>query len=197
MLDDRWVIVGAIIGFTGTVSYLIDTVRGRVKPNKVSWLLWAVAPLIAFSAEISQGVGLQTLMTFMVGFSPMLVFLASFINKNAYWQLGKLDLVCGAFSVLGIVLWTITKVGNVAILMSILADGLAALPTIVKSWHEPETENSTAFLMAGVSALITLLTIKIWDFEHYAFPVYILLICAVLYTLIRFKIGRMFTATTS
>lgn len=152
--------------------------------------MWALAPMIAFSAEISQGVGLQSLMTFMVGFGPLLVFLASFVNKNAYWKISRLDLACGSLSILGLVLWKITSIGNLAILFAVIADGLASVPTVIKSWQVPETESSTIFLLSGVNALITLLTIRTWNFEHWAFPIYILAIDALLYILIKFKLGR-------
>ena len=94
MLDEKWVILGAVLNFSGTATYLIETLKGKVKPNKMTWLLWALAPLVAFSAEISQGVGLQSLLTFMVGFGPLLIFIASFINKEAYWKISRLDYFC-------------------------------------------------------------------------------------------------------
>jgi len=46
--------------------------------------------LIAFKAQIKEGVGIhQALLTFMVGFIPLIIFIASFINKKAYWKIGK------------------------------------------------------------------------------------------------------------
>ena len=194
MLDERWVIIGAIFSIFGTATYLIDTLKGKAKPNKVTWALWALAPMIAFGAEISQGVGLKSLMTFMVGFGPLLVFIASFVNKKAYWKLHKLDLVCGGLSILGLLLWMITRVGNIAIFFSVLADGLASVPTITKSWRFPQTESSTIFLLSGINATITLLTIDVWNFQHYAFPVYILAINALLFVLIQFKLGEWLAA---
>ncbi len=77
MLDPNFVILGAAIGFIGGISYLVDTLKGKTKPNKVTWFFWSLAPLIAFAGELDKGVGLQSLMTFMVGFSPLLIFLAS------------------------------------------------------------------------------------------------------------------------
>ena len=173
MLNEKWVIVGAVIGIIGTISYLKDTLTGKVQPNKVSWFLWAIAPLVAFGAEITQGVGLQSLMTFMVGFGPLLIFIASFINKKSYWKIEKLDLLCGSLSIVGLILWGITKIGNLAILFSVLADGLASVPTVEKSWKAPETESSRVFLYASINAFIVMLTIKNWNFQHYAFPIYI------------------------
>lgn len=195
MINENFVIIGAIIGFAGAVSYLIDTLKGKAKPNRMSWFLWALAPLIAFSAQIDQGVGLQALMTFTVGFNPALIFIASFVNKKAEWKLTKFDLTCGVLSIIGLILWQITQVGNIAIFFGILADGLAALPTIVKSFNNPETENHWAYSTAAINAGITLLAIKTWDFAHYGFPVYIFVVCTLLTVLIKFKLGKIISMT--
>ena len=194
MIHPNFVILGAIIAFLGGLSYLVDTLKGKAKPNRVTWLLWSVVPFIAFSAEINKGVGIQSLMTFMVGFNPLLIFLSSFINKKSAWNLGKIDYIMGGLSITGIILWLVLKDGNFAIFFAILADGLAAVPTIVKSFHFPETENYIAFLTAAISAAITLLTIQIWDFAHYGFPIYILFIATILFLLIKFKLGKYITA---
>jgi hypothetical protein len=55
MLDSHFVILGAILNVIGGLSYLIDTIKGKAKPNRVTWFLWALAPLIAFTAELKQG----------------------------------------------------------------------------------------------------------------------------------------------
>lgn len=199
MLPDYFVIIGSVISFLGILSYLVDTLKGKAQPNKVSWFLWGLAPMIAFAAQLKQGVGIQSLMTFMVGFNPMIIFIASFFNKKAEWKIQRFDLICGAFSLVGLLLWYITQIGNIAILFSLLADGLASLPTVVKSYYEPETESPTAFLLAGISALLTILTIDNWVFQEMAFPIYIFFVCTTLYLLIQFKLGikirRYFTRT--
>jgi len=189
MLDPHFVIIGAVISFIGGSRYAFNTLKGKTKPNRVTWLLWTVAPLVAFAAELDKGVGLQSLMTFMVGFMPLLVVIASFLNKNAVWKVSKFDLACGGLSILGMCLWFMTREGNIAIFFSIMADALAALPTIVKSYSYPNTESSSAFLTGAANAAITLLTIDRWTFPHYGFPLYILSVCTILFVLIQFKLG--------
>jgi len=191
MINQNFVILGAIIAAVGGLSYLIDTLKGKVKPNRVSYLLWSIAPLIAFFAEMKQGVGLPALMTFIVGFLPFTVFIGSFVNKKAKWKLTHFDLTCGALSLVGLVLWYMTKSGNIAILFSLLADGLAALPTVVKSFNYPETESAWPYFTATISAALTLLTIQVWNFATYAFPVYILLVTLLISSLVQFKLGKL------
>lgn len=189
MIDEKFIIIGVILQSIGGASYIIDTIKGKVQPNKVSWLLWSIAPLIAFSAMIQQGVGLQSLVTFIVGFVPLIIFIASFVNKKAKWEVNKLDIVCGILSILGLILWAVTKVGNVAIFFSIFADGLAAIPTIIKAYKFPESESPTVYSLGIINALIGILTITNWNFETYGFPIYLLLINSLFSFLIVTKIG--------
>jgi len=190
MLDQNFVILGTLVGSVGSIGYIIDTIKGNAKPNRVSFLLWAIAPMIAFAAELKQGVGITALMTFSQGFFPILILLASFVNKRAVWKITKFDVICGCLSVLGLVLWLITKVGNLAIIFSILADGLAAIPTIVKSYKDPDSEVAWPWLATGIGSFITLLTVKEWTFANYGFILYIMLMCVTIFSLVQFRIGK-------
>lgn len=188
MLNQNFVIVGTLIGTAGAIAYLVDTIKGNVKPNRVSFLLWAIAPMIAFAAQIKQGVGLESLMTFSTGFLPILVFIASFTNKNAKWELTRFDLVCGFLSVLGLIVWLITKIGNVAIFFSIVADGLAALPTLVKAYKYPETEIAWPWLATCLGVTLTLLTLNEWTFANSGFIIYIFAINLMIFVCVQFKL---------
>lgn len=190
MLDERFIFLGTALSFYGGLSYLLAVVRGQAQPNRMTWFLWALAPLIAFVAELEKGVGLPALMTFMVGFNPLLIIIASFFNKKAYWKLQRSDYFYGSLSLLGIILWQATGEGNVAILFAVLADGLASIPTVIKAYHQPETENDRVYLFGMINALITLLTLTTFDIAHLAFPVYIFCICALIFSLVRFKWGQ-------
>ena len=190
MLHPNFVIIGTLIGAVGSLAYLIDTVKGKVKPNRVSFLLWSIAPFIAFAAQIKQGVGLESLMTFSTGFLPLTVFIASFVNKEAEWKLTKFDLICGALSIIGLILWLITKVGNVAIFFSIVADGLAAVPTLVKAYKYPDTEMAWPWLATVFGVVLTLLTLSEWTFANSAFIVYILIVNTMIFSLVQFRIGE-------
>jgi len=188
MISQNFIYLAALLNLAGVTIYIIATLGGKTKPNRVSWFMWALAPMVAFAAMVSQGVGLQSLMTFMSGFGPLLIFTASFFNPNGYWKLDRFDIICGALSLLGLILWMITRTGNIAILFSIVADGLAAAPTVVKAYQDPKSENYTTFTLSALAAGITLLTISTWTFEYYAFPLYIFSICVLITSVGRFRL---------
>lgn len=190
MLNENLLIVGFGIQLLGNLKYLLETIKGKVKPNRVTFFLWTLAPLIAFAAQIKQGVGIQSLLAFSVGFSPLVIFITTFLIKKSAWKLGLFDFVCGFLSMIGLMLWYITQIGNIAIVFAIVADALAALPTIRKTYFYPETEYSGAYFATIVFATITLLVTNTWNFAHYGWPIYTLLINAIIFLLAYFKLGK-------
>jgi hypothetical protein len=189
VINVNWVFLGAAIGALGTGVYLRDTLRGTTKPNRVTWLLWAVAPLLAAVVEVNEGVGLRALPTFMIGFMPLLVVAASFHNTAAVWKIRRIDYACGVMSVVGTAVWLVTRDGVLAISAAILADFLAGVPTVMKSWTHPETETVYSYVGAVVSMAIVLLTIQHWTFDVAAFPIFIVCMASVEVFLVGFEPG--------
>lgn len=193
MINENFIYLGLIITSLGGLSYLIKTLQGKVKPNRVTWFMWGLAPLIAFFAQVKEGVGLQSLLTLTVAVVPFIVFFASFLNRKSYWEVSKIDVLFGALSLVGLIIWQITGVGNIAIIFSLIADFMASLPTLIKSFHFPETEHAFAYFTTIIGSLITLLTIDSWSFATYSFPMYLFVIAIIFTILIKFKIGKRFS----
>ncbi|MDF7663724.1 hypothetical protein PT282_03450 [Bifidobacterium sp. ESL0763] len=167
------VFAGACVSVAFSCSYIVSTIKGTVKPNRITWLLWAVSPMIATFAALSTGVSWSILPVFTAGFMPLLVFLASFLNKGSYWKIGPVDWCCGALSIIALVLWAITKEPNLAVMLSILSDGLAALPTYIKIFKAPRTERAYYYLGGLFSATTSLVAAPNHHFATIAFAVYL------------------------
>jgi hypothetical protein len=189
MINVHFVYLGAALGSVGSLMYVRDTLRGTTQPNRVTWLLWAFAPLLAFAVELHARVGLRALTTFVIGFMPLLVFIASFHNSAAVWKIRRLDYVCGAMSLAGTATWLVTRNGVVAIVAAIAADFLAGIPTLIKSWLHPESESAMSYVGAVLNAGILLLTVHHWTTEVAAFPLFIFISASVEVLLVGFRLG--------
>ena len=174
------VFVGAIVALLGALFYIRDIFRLKTRPNRVTWLMWSIAPLIAFVAELAKGVGLAAIPVFMVGFCPLLIFLASFVKNNSYWKLDRFDYLCGLLSVAALLFCGITNEPDIAIIFAIASDGFAAMPTIIKSWKYPETESSIAYITGLFVALTSFFALKMWNFTELAFPIYLVIVDMIL-----------------
>jgi hypothetical protein len=170
------VFVAAFATLLATYVYIRSMFKGGAKPNRVSWLMWSIAPFIATAAAISNRVGLAVLPVFMSGFSPFLIFTASFATKKAHWKLTSFDYVCGILSGLALALWYVTEDPNVAITFAIASDALAAIPTLTKAWNHPETESAWPFIVGVFNASTSFGAATMWTFSEYAFPAYLIVI---------------------
>src|SRR5579863_1126185 len=92
-------IAGSVVNFAACLSYVRAILKGEAAPNRVTWFLWALVPLIAGVAQLRAGVGISTLVVLSVGAGPACVVLASFVRGTGSWQLGPFDYVWGAWAI--------------------------------------------------------------------------------------------------
>jgi hypothetical protein len=170
VIDPRFVYLAAALSLVGAYGYIRDTLRGTTSPNRVTWSLWGVEGVLAFFVEIQQHVGLASLMTLMLGLVPCAVVVASFRNRNAVWKLGAFDAVCGAVSVGGLIFWAFVNEPTVALVSFVVADQMAALPTVRKSWLAPSTESPRLFFLGSMNCAITVLTLTTLTTAGVLFP---------------------------
>ena len=169
------VLLSALVSIAGCYAYVRDTVSGKSKPNRVSWSMWALAPLIGTAAALAADADFwATSRIFLAGFLPLLVFFASFLNRKSYWELTTFDLLCGLCSVLALLVWFAVDSPRLAILFAATGDGFASLPTIRKAWKFPETETGLTYIASFVSVVLIIPSIPQWDIENSAFQVYLL-----------------------
>ena len=180
----HWLVVlSALISIIGASFYIRDTLAGKTKPNRVTWSLWATAPLIGATAAVASGADLWAVVrVFLAGFMPLLVVFASFINRQSYWRLNTFDVSCGALSIAALVVWAAADSPRSAILLAAAGDGFAAIPTLTKAWRFPETETGAMFIGSFLSSVLVMPSIPEWNIENAAFTVY--LCCASSLTLV-------------
>lgn len=175
------VIISVLISISGVVVYIYDMLKGKSKPNLVTWGLWAFAPLIATGAAISaDSDNWATVRIFMAGFGPLLVFIFAFVVRQGYWKLTKTDYACGGLSLIALGAWLIADSPMMAILLAAMADLLAAFPTMLKAWKYPETETVYTYAIGIVTAGIVIPAIPVWNIENAAFQIYLLITNTVL-----------------
>lgn len=190
MLPSWFLNVAIVIRLSGGAGYTLAVIRGRAKPNPVTWFFWSLTPLIAFIAQLHESVGYTAWVTFALGLSPLAVLISSLIcNSHLKPHFTPATITCGICAAIGVVLWRITDNPIMAIWFSIAADIFGSIPTLMKSYSAPQTEYPLTYFLSITSMVITLLTIQRWNFATYAFPAYILLINIALFSLSASRIG--------
>lgn len=173
MLPEYFAIIGAVIASLGGCYYIYETFIGTAQPNRITWLLWGIFPIIIFVAQRVQGVAGLSWTSFSAGVIPFIVLAVSFVNKKAYWQTQVRDYYLMLAAIMGIILWAITDNPNLAILFSLIADMFAGIPTLIKAYRHPQTESWVAYAIGSLGLGISILAIKNFNFETSAFAVYL------------------------
>ena len=191
MLPENIIWIGVFVNLIGLFMYIKGIIHGNTKPNLVSWFFWMLAPFIAVFLKLKAGAGLSVLPVFMAGFGPLLVIILSIFMRNLYWKINTLDVIYGMFAFFALVLYILTRNLGISIFFAILSDGLAAIPTLVKSWKFPETENGITYMTFIFSNILSLLIITNWTFSIYSFSIYLLVMNSMLvFSIYRKKIFR-------
>ncbi len=178
----HWLVIFSIfISTAGASAYIRDTLAGKIQPNRVSWSMWALSPLISTAAALSAGADpWATARILIAGLLPLLIFLASFVNQYSYWKVSIFDLTCGFFSLLALIMWLIAASPQLAILCAIAGDVCASLPTLIKAWRYPKTETGAMYGASLLSVVLVLPSIPVWTIENAAFQMHLLIMSSLL-----------------
>ena len=106
------------------------------------------------------------------------------MNPQAYWKLGLFDYFCGAFALLALILCIVTREPLLATIFALIADVLATIPTITKTYTHPETESAFTYVATIIGSISSLMILQTWDFTAYAFPVWFIAMCTIIVALI-------------
>ena len=182
MLPVWFVGFSVAIRLLGGAQYAFGVLRGKARPNPITWFLWGLTPLIAFFAQVTEdGLSGQALVLLALAVTPLVVCVLAVVKHNTRQHFTPFAITCGLLALMGIVLWRITKMPSIATAFSILADIFATLPTLQKAYRDHKSEYAWPYAWSALSMVITLLTITNWTFVVYAFPLYMFAINVVLF----------------
>ncbi len=191
MLPEQIIYVGIIVNLFLSIWYVKTVIYGNTKPNLVSWFVWMLAPMVGTFLALKAGAGFSASGIFLAGFGPFLVIVVSLFKKNAFWRINKLDVICGTLALIALIIYAFTHNLEISILFIIISDGLAAIPTIIKSWKFPETESGSAYIGGIVNNILALLIIKNWIFSIYSLNIYFIVVnMIIVFSIYRKKIFR-------
>ena len=154
--------------------YAISILKGKAKPHRVTRLVLLTT---TFLATLSLFLQHDTVAIWLAGVSLLqssVIFILSIKFGWGGWN--KLDIFCLVIAFLGIILWQTTANPVFALYASILADFFGMIPTIIKTYKHPETEEWRFFAIDTVAGLLSLLAITNWSLTAALFPAYIFVI---------------------
>ncbi len=160
-MKETLAIIGAVIAVIGNVPYLIDVLKRRVEPHPYTWLVWTIVSGVTFFGQVAKGAGIGALPTAAAEIFTVIIFLFSL--QYGFKNIVKTDTYFLIFALLGLIPWAITKDPTISVIIVVIIDLIAFVPTIRKTWIKPKSETPALFSMNVVRHILTLFSLQAYN----------------------------------
>lgn len=172
-LKNIFLVLSTVISLSAYFVGIRFIFKGSFRPQRTTWFLMAVISALFVATLLVQGDRNAVWLASAIFVGNFLIFLLSI--KNGIGGKSKSDMVVLLMVVISLLVWYITKNPLLALVMSIIADFIAFLPTMIKSWFLPWTEEWMFYVFGIVSSFLNLLSLSVFNFEKSIFLIYFLL----------------------
>jgi len=130
--------ITVVIAIVTHIPYLVQTIKGEIKPHPFTWILWTLLTLIIFFAQFSDGAGPGAWGTGIIG--VICIFITIACLRYGFENIKKSDVVLFVIGLATIPLWLITNDPTLSVLIITAIDVSAFFPTFRKSYMKPYDE---------------------------------------------------------
>ncbi len=127
-----------------------------------SWSLWGLLTILLVALQIKGGAGSSIWVTVSAGLLCGGVVLLSV--KDGKRDITKSDTLVAILSLIAIGFWWFANQPIISMLLVIIADGLAFIPTVRKSWQQPYSETLSLYVTNALRFFLALAAVESYTF---------------------------------
>lgn len=153
--------------------YVRGILHGKTRPNRATWWIWTIVAGIIVASYVfsNEPTGYTIILPISYFLGQGLIAMLSLKYGVGGWA--PFDRLCLLGAGLSLILWWLLSSPLAALLVNIAVDFFGALPTIRKSYLEPETENMAAWLLTVGGDTLNLFAIQAITIFVITYPVYL------------------------
>lgn len=148
--------------------------RGDTRPHPFTWGVWSAIGVTGLASNLAAGGGSVVIMLAVVTITQASIFFLSLKRPPedipVHWS-------AWAICLGGLVLWLVAHQPLYAAIGVVLADGVAAWPTIQNAWRNPDCEPPAIWLIDGLALAIGVLSVETFSLAALLYPVYLAIGC--------------------
>jgi hypothetical protein len=170
--EATFALLSAVLSTFAFLPYILDTLRGRTRPQRASWLIWSILGSIAFFSQVFEGAthslwfaGIQVSGTFLVFLLSIWLGVGGFLHAR-----DRLVLLAAAG---GLMAWYLTDTAVYALAITISISLLGGVVTVCKAFEEPDSETMTTWAVSFAASLCAIFAIGRLDWVLLAYPLYL------------------------
>lgn len=161
--------IATLLTILAFFPYIRAICRQTTQPHLFSWLIWGIATVLVFFAQLADkgGVG-----AWPVGVSGALSLYVAWMayRYKADVQITRGDWGCLFLAGCAIVSWYITQNPLWAVILLTVIDTLGFWPTVRKAYLAPHSENLTMYAMMLIRNLVVIAALEHYSVTTVLFP---------------------------
>jgi hypothetical protein len=185
-------IVGMVLLVVASIDNIVGTWQGRWGSSLASWAIWAALGWVGLAAQIQLGAIVGAMLLLPIAAVSTAVAVSALRARRFAppveefsWQ-RTVDIVCAIGAALALVA-LVFSTGRQALVLTIITDGIAAIPTYMAAYRQPGSLPTAPFTAGAVSAVLTLAAAPSWGFDDAGYAVYLYVMCRGLVWLMRWR----------
>jgi hypothetical protein len=151
--------------------YIIDTIRGKTRPERATWLIFAILGVIAVVSQLAAGATWSVIFTVVDSLAGVVVLGLSVRYGVGGWTLQ--DRIALVIAGVGVGLALTLKNPLYSILGVILADASGMVLTLRKAYNDPGSETSISWLLSGIGGFAAVLVVNRLSLDQLLYPIYL------------------------
>ncbi|MEX0309377.1 MAG: hypothetical protein AB3N17_03935 [Tateyamaria sp.] len=165
-------VASAIISIYAYLPYLRDTLAGRTRPQRASWLIWSILGSIALGSQIYEGASASLWFAAIQVGGTIAVFTLS-IWRGTGTFVNRADACVLLAAAVGLVAWALTETAVYALAITITISLMGGTMTVIKAFHDPGSETLTTWLSSFFAAALAMAAVGTLDWVLLAYPLYL------------------------
>lgn len=171
-------IAATTIAIAAFFPYIHSVLKGKTKPHVFSWLIWGLATLVVFSAQLADGAGVGA---WSIGVSGTAALFIAFLayQRRSELVIARTDWIFFILALLSLPLWYWTKDPLWAVIILTTVDTLGFIPTFRKAYHKPHEEQLLLYGFMSVYNLIAIAALEHYSWATVLFPAVVSFNCVI------------------
>lgn len=165
-------IIAVILNLAGYIPYIRDIIANKVKPHPYTWAIWTVLTAIAAFNQVKNGGGYSSLFFISTAMLVAITFILSL--RFGMGGASFIDRICLLLAGILLIYWVTSKDTHLSTVIAVIIDGIGTIPTLIKTYHHPDSETYIQWILAGIGGLFTILAVPRIDWVLFIYPLYII-----------------------
>lgn len=164
-MKESLAVIATIIAIVGNISYLKDVLKGVIQPHPYTWFIWSVVSMTTFFGGVAKGAGIGALPTGVAEAFTVIIFLFSlkYLFQGRAGPIRNIDNYFLIICLLGLIPWIYTKDPTVSVVVVVVVDIIAFIPTLRKTWQNPKSEKPLLYQANVLRHILTICSLQTYN----------------------------------